>query len=238
MLNSIGLENPGIEAFIKEKLPTLLKIGPPIIVSISSIDNPEEFRILARKLDKIKGVAALELNLSCPNIKQHRRLISQSPKFTHAVVKMARKSTGKTIIAKLSPNVTDIVAIARAAQEAGSDALSLVNTISAMCIDVKTRQPKIAAVTAGLSGPAIRPVAIRMVWEVKQKIKIPIIGMGGIMDVESALEFIIAGATAISIGTGNLINPKVSSEIINGFKGYLIKNKINDINQLIGSLKL
>jgi dihydroorotate dehydrogenase (NAD+) catalytic subunit len=237
MLNSIGLENPGVEVFIKEKLPSLLKIGPPIIVSISSIGDPKEFSVLAGKLDKIKGIAALELNLSCPNIKEHRRLISQSPKFTHAVVKMVRKSTKKTIIAKLSPNVNDIAEIARAAQDAGSDAVSLINTVNGMSIDVNLRQPKIAAVTAGLSGPAIRPVAVYMVWEARKKIKIPIIGMGGIIDTLSALEFFIAGATAISVGTGNFINPRISSEIIKGLEDYLIKNKIKGINQLTGSLK-
>jgi dihydroorotate dehydrogenase (NAD+) catalytic subunit len=237
MLNSIGLENPGIDAFIREKLPPLLKIGPPIIVSISSIDNPKEFVTLTSRLDRIKDVAAIELNLSCPNIKQHSRLISQSPKFTHALVKMARKATRKTIIAKLSPNVTDIVEIAKAAQKAGADAVSLINTLTGMSIDVKTKKPKIAAVTGGLSGPAVRPVAVRMVWEINRKIKIPIIGMGGIMDAESALEFILAGATAVSIGTGNFINPKAACEIIDGLKDYLIKNKIKDINQLIGGVK-
>jgi dihydroorotate dehydrogenase (NAD+) catalytic subunit len=237
MLNSIGLENPGIDKFIKDKLPTLLKAGTPVIVSISSITQPKEFVVLASRLDKIKGVAGIELNLSCPNIKEHSRLISQSPKFTHAVTKMVRKVTKKTLIAKLSPNVTDIVEIAKAAEDAGSDALSLTNTLNAMCVDVRTRRPKLAAVTGGLSGPAIRPVAVRMVYEVHRKIKIPIIGMGGIMDTQSALEFIIAGATAISTGTGNFINPKLSVEIIAGLKDYLAQNKIRNINQLIGSLK-
>jgi len=148
-----------------------------------------------------------------------------------------RKVTKKTLIAKLSPNVTDIVEIAKAAEDAGSDALSLTNTLNAMCIDVRTKRPKLAAVTGGLSGHAIRPVAVRMVYEVHRKIKIPIIGMGGIMDTQSALEFIIAGATAISIGTGNFINPKLSVEIIVGLKDYLAQNKIRNINQLIGSLK-
>jgi len=238
MLNSIGLENPGIENFIKQKLPSLLKIGTPIIVSISSINDPKEFVILASKLDKIKDIAGIELNLSCPNIKQHSRLISQSPKFTHAIVKMVRKATQKTIIAKLSPNVTDIVDIARAAEKAGSDAVSLINTVSAMSVDVKTRKPKLAMVTGGLSGPAIRPIAVRMVWEVSKKIKIPIIGMGGIMDADTALEFIIAGATAISVGTGNFVNPATSSGIIKGLESYLNKNKVRDINQLIGSIKI
>jgi dihydroorotate dehydrogenase (NAD+) catalytic subunit len=258
MLNSIGLENPGLEAFIREKLPLLKKIGVPIIVSISSEDDAQEFTVLARRLDKIKEVAAIELNISCPNIKlaskpvsqlaslstgtpAHRhtgKLISQDPNSTYALVKAVRKVTQKTIITKLSPNVTDITEIAMAAQNAGSDAVSLINTLTAISIDIETRKPKIAMVTAGLSGPAIRPVAVRMVWEAYQKIKIPIIGMGGIIDISSALEFIIAGATAISVGTANFINPKVSVEIIEGLKEYLIKNKIKDIRTLIGSLKI
>jgi dihydroorotate dehydrogenase (NAD+) catalytic subunit len=237
MLNSIGLENPGIDKFITEKLTELLKIGPPIIVSISSIGDPKEFITLAARLDKIKAVAAIELNLSCPNIKEHSRLISQNPKFTHAVVKMTRKVTKKTLIAKLSPNVTDIVEIAKAAEDGGADAVSLINTLGGMSIDVKSRTPKIAMITGGLSGPAIRPVAVCMVWETYRKIKIPIIGMGGIMDIQNALEFFMAGATAVSIGTGNFINPGLTTEIIRGLESYLNKNKLNGINQLTGSVK-
>jgi dihydroorotate dehydrogenase (NAD+) catalytic subunit len=153
------------------------------------------------------------------------------------VVKAVRKVTDKTLITKLSPNVTDITEIAQAAEDAGSDAVSLINTLTGMSIDVEARRPKIASFTGGLSGPAIRPVAVRMVWEVFKNVKIPIIGMGGIVDTESALEFFIAGATAITVGTANFINPKVSVEIIKGIKKYLIKNKINDIRHLIGSLK-
>jgi dihydroorotate dehydrogenase (NAD+) catalytic subunit len=257
MLNSIGLENPGLELFIREKLPLLDKIGVPIIVSISSRGDPQEFVVLARRLDKIKEVAAIELNISCPNIKVYSqkfivhskklrttnyelrtKLISQDPRSTYAVVNRVRRVTQKTLITKLSPNVTDITEIAKAAEAAGTDAVSLINTITGMGIDVKTRQPKIATITGGLSGPAIRPVAVRMVWEVYQKIKIPIIGMGGIIDTPSALEFIIAGATAISVGTANFIYPAVSVEIIQGIKGYLIKNNIKDINSVIGSLKI
>ena len=237
MLNSIGLENPGIDKFISEKLPGLLKIGPPIIVSISSIGDPKEFITLAARLDKIKAVAAIELNLSCPNIKEHSRLISQNPKFTHAVVKMVRKVTKKTLIAKLSPNVTDIVEIAKAAEDGGADAVSLINTLGGMSIDVKSRTPKIAMITGGLSGPAIRPVAVCMVWEAHRKIKIPIIGMGGIMDIQNALEFFMAGATAVSIGTGNFINAGLTMEIIRGLESYLSKNKLSGINQLTGSVK-
>jgi dihydroorotate dehydrogenase (NAD+) catalytic subunit len=238
MLNSIGLENPGIEKFITEKLPALLKIGPPIIVSVSSIGDPKEFITLAARLDKIKGVAAIELNLSCPNIKEHSRLISQNPKFTHAVVKMSRKVTKKTLIAKLSPNVTDIVEIAKAAEDGGADAVSLINTLGGMSIDVKSRAPRIAMITGGLSGPAIRPVAVCMVWEAYRKIKIPIIGMGGIMDTQNALEFFMAGATAVSIGTGNFIDPGLTTEIIRGLGSYLSKNKLSGINQLTGSVKI
>ncbi len=251
MLNSIGLENPGLEVFIREKLPLLKKIGVPIIVSISSEDDPQEFIVLARSLDKIKEIAAIELNISCPNIKnpkslpvrqagkiQNPRLISQDPQATYNLVSAVRKVTQKTLITKLSPNVTDITEIAMAAQKAGSDAVSLINTLTAMSIDIETRKPKIAMVTAGLSGPAIRPVAVRMVWEAYQKIKVPIIGMGGIINTSTALEFIIAGATAIAVGTANFINPKITSEIIAGIRQYLIQNKIKNIRELIGSIKI
>jgi len=253
MLNSIGLENPGLEVFIREKLPLLKKIGVPIIVSISSEDDPQEFIVLARRLDKIKEVAAIELNISCPNITPHAtrhtphaksvqraacsQLIAQDPEATYNLVSAVRKVTQKTLITKLSPNVTDITEIAMVAQNAGSDAVSLINTLTAMCIDVEARNSKIAMVTAGLSGPAIRPVAVRMVWEVYRKIKIPIIGMGGIIDTFSALEFFISGATAVGIGTANFINPRVTVEIIEGLRKYLQKNNINSIDKLIGSLR-
>ena len=236
MLNSIGLENPGIDKFIKEKLPILKKYGLPVIVSISAEQDPEELVELAKKLDKVSSVAAIELNISCPNIKK-TKLISQDPKFTYEVTKKVRKQTKKTLITKLSPNVTEITAIALAAEEAGSDAVSLINTLTGMCIDIETKKPKLGAITGGLSGPAIRPVAVRMVWEVYNKIKIPIIGMGGIMDTQSALEFFLAGATAVSVGTANFINPRVTVEIISGLRDYLTKNKIKDIKELIGSLK-
>ena len=243
LLNSIGLENPGIEVFLKEKLPLLRKTGVPIVVSIASETGPEEFVNLARRLDKIKDVAALELNISCPNIQSRksqvasRKLISQDPVATYDLVKAVRKVTAKTIITKLSPNVTDITEIALAAEGGGSDAISLVNTLSAMCIDTVTRAPRIAAVTAGLSGPAIRPVAVRMVWETYRKVRIPIIGMGGIMTAQDALEFFIAGASAVSVGTANFVNPRCCIEIISGLEKYLKDNKIRDIKQITGSLR-
>lgn len=242
LLNSIGLENPGIESFIQDKLPSLRKAGAPIIVSIASAGQPLEFVELARRLDKIKEVAAMELNISCPNIRTENReprtenLIAQDAPATYSLVKAVRKVTRKALITKLSPNVTDIAEIALASEKAGSDAVSLINTIAAMSIDVETRTPKIAAITGGLSGPAIRPIALKAVWEVYQKIRIPIIGMGGIIDISSALEFFIAGATAVSIGTANFINPKVSLEIIAGLKKYMLKNKIKDIRDIVGSL--
>ena len=243
MLNSIGLENPGIEKFIKEKLPFISKIGVPIIISIASEDEPEEFVKLSRRLDKINAVSAIELNISCPNIKSSKpkakspKLIAQDPKATYNLVQAVRKVTKKTLITKLSPNVTDITEIAIAAEKAGSNAVSLINTITGMSIDINTRRAKIATLTGGLSGPAIRPIALGMIWEVYQKIKIPIIGMGGIMDASSALEFFIAGATAISVGTANFVNPKISQEIIEGVKRYLQENKMVSIYKLVGSLQ-
>lgn len=259
LLNSIGLENPGLEVFLKDRLPFLKKIGAPIIVSIASEESPREFVDLAARLDKISGVAAIELNISCPNV-GHRlevignrsnkkslqpttynpqpKLISQDPKATYEIVKSVRRITRKTLITKLSPNVSDIAEIAQAAACAGSDAVSLINTLYGMSIDIETKRPKLGNIIGGLSGPAIKPVALRLAWEVYQKVNIPIIGMGGIMDARDALEFIIAGATAISVGTANFINPKASVEIIEGIKGYLIKNKLKNMNSLVGSLKI
>ncbi|MCX5712304.1 MAG: dihydroorotate dehydrogenase [Candidatus Omnitrophica bacterium] len=243
MLNSIGLENFGVERFIKEKLPLLKKIGIPVIVSIASEKEPDEFIKLAKRLSGLSAVSAIELNISCPNIKGARGkgqgvgLIAQDAKATYEVVRAVRKTTDKILIVKLTPNVTSIGEIALRAAEAGADALSLINTLNGMSIDVQTRKPKIAMVTAGLSGPAIRPVAVKMVWEVHNKVKIPIIGMGGIIDTNSALEFLIVGASAISIGTANFINPKTSIEIIEGIKNYMKVNKISDIKDLTGSLQ-
>ncbi len=236
MLNSIGLENPGIDRFIKEKLPFLKKLGIPVIVSIAAEDSPEEFSVLVRELDKINTVAAIELNISCPNM-QKDKLISQDPAETFALVSAVRKLTSKCLITKLSPNVASISGVAFAAQEAGSNAVALINTLTGMSIDVHKRAPKLGSWIGGLSGPAIRPVAVRMVWEAYNKIKIPIIGMGGIMDTESALEFIIAGATAVSVGTANFINPKASLEIISGLRQYMADNNIGNLSSITGSLK-
>ncbi len=236
MLNSIGLENPGLEEFLAEKIPYLASLGIPVIVSIASETNPDEFIFLASKLDKINCVRGLELNISCPNMQEHQ-LISQDPRATFKVVSSVRKATKKIIITKLSPNVTCITDIAIAAQDAGSDALALINTLTGISIDIHTRKSRLGAGIGGLSGPAIRPVALRKVWETYQKVKIPIIGMGGIIDAASAIEFFIAGASAISVGTANFIDPDISVKIIAGLERYLLEQKIGKINSLIGSLR-
>ena len=236
MLNSIGLENPGMDRFIQEKLPFLQKLGIPVIVSIAAEETPDEFAILVKKLDQIPEVSAIELNISCPNL-QKNKLISQDVKDTLELVSMVRKLTSKCLITKLSPNVTSITQIALAAQSAGTDALALINTLGGMSIDVHKRTPKLGAWVGGLSGPAIRPVAVKMVWEAYNKIKIPIIGMGGIMDTESALEFFIAGATAVSVGTANFVDPQVSLEIIVGLQRYMMDNNMQNLSQLTGRLK-
>ena len=237
MLNSIGLENPGIDRFIQEKLPFLKKLGIPVIVSIAAEETPNEFAILVKRLDQIPEVSAIELNISCPNL-QKSKLISQEARDTLELVSAMRKLTSKCLITKLSPNVTSITQIALAAQSGGSDALALINTLGGMSIDVHKRTPKLGAWIGGLSGPAIRPVAVKMVWEAYHKIKIPIIGMGGIMDTESALEFFIAGAAAVSVGTANFVNPQTSLEIIAGLQEYMLKNNMQKLSQLTGRLKV
>lgn len=241
MLNSIGLENPGLEMFISEKLPALKTIGAPVIVSVASEKSPDEFTELVSRLDACSEVSAIELNISCPNVKHAcatAQLIAQDPEATYAAVRLARQATKKTLITKLSPNVTDIGQIALSAETAGSDAVALINTLTGMSIDVESRRPRIAMGRAGLSGPAVRPVAVRMVWEARQKIRIPIIGMGGIIDTVSALEFILAGATAVSVGTANFVDPAVSIDIIDGISAYLRRNKIADIKDMTGAVRL
>lgn len=234
LLNSIGLQNDGYEQFKKEKLPYLKRLKVPVIISIAG-KTKEEFVELAKRLEKTSA-DAVELNISCPNIR-NSKLISQDSKLTYEVVRAVRKASKKTLITKLSPNVTDIVEIAKAAKKAGSDAISSVNTFYAMTIDINNRRPQLASIIGGLSGPAIKPLALAMVYKVAQNLKIPIIGMGGIMNAEDAVEFIIAGATAVGIGSANFINPKVSLEVLDGIKKYLRENNIKDIKKLIGSIK-
>lgn len=238
MLNSIGLENKGVEYFIKEKLPALKKLKAPVIASISG-DDVKEFSELARRLGKAGGIEAIELNLSCPNVKHGNRegLIAQDEKAVHEIVKAARRAAGITLIAKLSPNVADIKPIARAAESAGADAVSLVNTFMGMAVDICTKRPVLGNVTGGLSGPAIKPLALRMVYEAYKALSIPIIGMGGIMDYKDAIEFMLCGASAVQVGTASFANPKAAEEIVSGIRKYMQKNKIGNIRSLVGGIK-
>ncbi len=237
MLNAIGLQNVGIEAFIKVKLPFLKKFDLPVIANFFG-NTLEEYGEAAKRLSDCEGVHALEINISCPNVKEGGIVFGTDPKAAASVISLVRKSTNLPVIAKLSPNVTDITVMARAVEEAGADAVSLINTLTGMAIDVKSRRPKLANITGGLSGPAIRPVAVRMVWQAANAVKIPIIGIGGIMTAEDALEFIIAGATAVQVGTANFVTPTATIDIINGLERYLIDNNLADIKELIKSLKV
>ena len=236
MLNAIGLQNVGLKRFISEKMPFLRDTGVPTIVSISGEDT-REYVELAEKLSCVEGIAGLEINVSCPNVSRGGMLFGADPRITCNLVKAVRGATKLSLIVKLSPNVTSIVEIASAAEDAGADALSLINTLLGMAIDIHTRKPKLANTTGGLSGPSVRPIAVRMVWQVAQTVNIPVIGIGGIMTAEDALEFIIAGAKAVQIGTANFINPLVTLEIISGIRDFMIRNDICDINDLVGTLQ-
>ena len=235
MLNAIGIENPGADGFIRTKLPALKKIGIPLIISIlGHTDN--EFELLTEKFNVAGGISALELNLSCPNLGKDI-LVAQDPIATHRVVKMVKKISQYPVIAKLAPNVTDITGIAKAAEDAGADGVSLVNTFIAMVIDVKKRVSVLGNVTGGLSGPAIRPMAVHMVYSAAKKVKIPIIAMGGIMTANDALQFLLAGATMVAVGTANFINPRAPLDVLEGIQAYMRGNKIKDIKEIIGSLR-
>lgn len=233
LLNAIGLQNPGVDYFLAEILPELRQHQTNFIVNISG-NTVEEYGILAAKLS-VPGVAALEVNISCPNVKAGGMVFGTDPALVAQVTRQVKSNTHLPVIVKLSPNVTDVTAIARAAAEAGADALSLINTLLGMAIDIYKRKPVLGSVTGGLSGPAVKPVAVRMVWQVAQAVKIPIIGMGGIVTVEDALEFILAGATAVAVGTGNFLNPRATIEIIQGLEKYCLDNGIENINELVGA---
>jgi dihydroorotate dehydrogenase (NAD+) catalytic subunit len=236
MLNAIGLENVGIEAFVEEKLPFLRRLTPPIIANIYGTLE-EEYVQLAARLEAVEAIAAIEVNISCPNVKSGGMVFGVDPTAAFRVVRGVRDQTSKPLIVKLSPNVTDITEIALAAQEAGADCLSLINTITAMVVDIETRRPRLANITGGLSGPAIKPVAVRMVWQVSQVAKVPVIGIGGIMKAEDALEFIIAGASAVQIGTANFINPSVTTDVIDGIERFLAERNIASLSDIIGTLE-
>lgn len=236
MLNCIGLENPGVEVFINEILPEIKKYDTAVIVNISA-GTVEEYAKMAYLLD-IDGVDALEVNISCPNVKEGGIVFGTDPKAAAAVTHAVKTHTSKTVIVKLSPNVTDIVAMAKAVEEAGADAISMINTLTGMVIDINTRKPLLGNITGGLSGPAVKPIAVRMVWQVAKAVNIPIIGMGGITCAEDAVEFMLAGASAVAVGAYNFVEPSALKNIADGIGEYMQKHGIEDVNELIGGLKI
>ena len=235
MLNAIGLQNEGVEKFLSEKLPYLERINTVIIANIVG-ESTDEFKELAKILNVQNRIDAFEINISCPNVKKGGITFSTSPDLAFEVISAIRNITEKPIIAKLSPNVTDITVIAKSAEDAGADALSLINTIVGMAVDIETRKPILGNITGGLSGPAIKPIGLRMVYQVINKVKIPVIGIGGIMNYKDALEYLLIGAKAVQIGTANFINPKATIEIIDGIRKFLEEKNISDINGFIGTL--
>ncbi len=233
MLNAIGLENPGVDVFISEKLPYLRKFDTAVIVNIFGY-SVEDYLAVTERLDSVEGISAIEVNISCPNVKAGGMVFGTDVDASYALLSQVRKRTRLPIIAKLSPNVTDITVFARAAVDAGCDGLSLINTLLGMAIDVRSRRPRLANCTGGLSGPAVRPVAVRMVWQAAKAVNIPIIGMGGIVTGEDALEFILAGATAVAVGTANFINPRASIDVLCGMEAILSQTGAGSVRELIG----
>lgn len=236
MLNSIGLANIGLNAFIEEKLPWLRALETNVIVNIYG-HSIREYGKLARALDDVSGISALEVNISCPNVECGGMAFGTDPEVTEKVTSEVVRNTRLPVIVKLSPNVTDIRIIARAAESGGAHIISLINTLTGMVIDIESRRPKLANIYGGMSGPAIRPVALRMVREVVKAVAIPVIGMGGIMDYRDALQFLIAGAKAVQVGTANFVNPRASVDILEGIENFCRENNIEKIGELIGSLK-
>lgn len=236
MLNAIGLANIGLEAFLRDKLPRLRTFTTPIIVNIYG-HHTEEYAELASEFKGVEGVAALEVNISCPNVECGGMAFGIDPVTSARVTETVVKNTDKPVIVKLSPNVTDIKTVAKAVEGAGAHALSLINTVTGMAIDIESRKPKLANGVGGLSGPAIKPIALYMVYQVARAVKIPVIGMGGIMDHGDAIEFLMVGARAVEIGTANFVNPRVTLEVIEGIRTYCVENGIRKIGEVIGSLR-
>lgn len=236
MLNCIGLENPGVDAFISDILPKIKHYDTAIIVNISA-STVEEYGEMAHKLD-IDGVDAVEVNISCPNVKEGGIVFGTKPEAAAAVTTAVKTHTSKTVIVKLSPNVTDVVEMAKAVENAGADVISMINTITGMAIDINTRKPLLGNITGGLSGPAVKPVALRMIWQVAKAVNIPIIGMGGICTAEDAIEFLLAGANAVAIGAYNFIDPSALKDVTDGIIDYMAKHQIEDVNELVGALQV
>ena len=233
MLNCIGLENPGVDVFLQETLPRLANYNMNVIVNISG-STVEEYGVLAEMLD-VPGVAAIELNVSCPNVKEGGIVFGTDPKAAAAVVKEAKAHTKKPVILKLSPNVTDIVTMAKAVEDAGADIISLINTLLGMEINIHTQKPTLGNVTGGLSGPCVKPVALRMVYQVAKAVNVPLIGMGGISCAEDAIEFLLAGASAVAVGTANFNDPTVTMKICDGINDYLAQRHLESVQDIIGA---
>jgi dihydroorotate dehydrogenase (NAD+) catalytic subunit len=236
MLNAIGLENVGLEAFLREKLPRLRKLRCPVIVNIFG-NSVEDYAEMARRLGDAEGISGLEINISCPNLKAGGSLFAADPKAVFQVTAKVRQATALFMMVKLSPNVADIGKIAQAAEQGGADAVSLINTLVGLAIDVRTRTPILGNITGGLSGPAIKPVGLAMVWKVAQAVKVPVVGLGGIATPEDALEYLIAGATAVQVGCAHFFDPRAPLKIIDGISRYLQVHNLSGVSSLIGSLK-
>ena len=237
MLNAVGLQNIGVKAFIREKLPFLRDHDVAVVANIFG-ESVAEYAAVAGLLGRAEGVHALEVNISCPNVKRGGVAFGTDPDMAAEVTRAVKAATGLPVIVKLTPNVTDIAGIAAAVEAAGADAVSLINTLTGMSVDIERRVPHLRNVTGGLSGPAIRPVALRMVWQVARRVSIPVIGLGGIMTARDALEFLIAGARAVQVGTAQFVQPCACEEVLSGIEAYLERHGIEDINDVIGSLKI
>lgn len=237
ILNSIGLQNKGVDYFIKEDLPFLRKLKVPVVVNVAGRSIAEYVGVV-RQLNKARGISGLEVNISCPNVKEGGLVFGTDAKLAHQLVYQVRQFSRFPLIVKLSPNVTSITEIAESVVDAGADALSLINTVLGMAIDPQTFRPRLANIVGGLSGPAIRPIAVRMVWEVARAVDVPVIGMGGIMTTEDAVEFFLAGASAVAIGTANFINPLATMEIIRGLEKFLEEKGMGSIKELVGKVRI
>ena len=233
MLNAVGLQNAGVDVFCQKTYPRICDIDTNVIVNVSG-SSIEEYCETAAKIDALDKIPAIELNISCPNVKKGGMGFGTDPKMAAQVVSEVRKVYHKTLIVKLTPNVTSIADIAKAVEEAGADSVSLINTMLGMAVDVERRRPVLSTITGGLSGPAVKPVAVRMVWQVAKAVKIPVIGLGGIASANDALEFLMAGATAVQIGTANFLDPTVTVKVLDGLQDYLNRHNIKDIHDIIG----
>ena len=237
MLNAVGLQNKGVEYFCSEIYPSIKDIDTHMIVNVSG-STVEDYMTTAERIAELDKIPAIELNISCPNVKEGGMAFGVTCAGAAEVVRAVRKVYPKTLIVKLSPNVTDITEIARAVETEGADSISMINTLLGMAIDVKSRKPILSTVTGGLSGPAVKPVALRMVWQTAKVVSIPIIGMGGISSCEDAIEFLLAGASAIQVGTYNFVDPTITTKIASGIEDYLVQNNMTDVSELIGGLIL